>query len=168
MGEKEGHNFTDEKVLQLKEAFNLFDRDGDGVITTKELGTVMKSLGQNLEEEELSDMINEVDGDGNGTIDFHEFIVMMTNAFNAMKDNYSDEVLHGAFKMIDIDGNGFINAEELRQVMENLGERFSEEEVGMMITEADKDGDGLINYEEFTAMMNAKKSVNAIYCTVIY
>lgn len=46
------------------------DKDGDGQITTKELGTVMRSLGQNPSESELQDMINEVDADNNGTIDF--------------------------------------------------------------------------------------------------
>ena len=53
--------------LEFKEAFLLFDKDGDGTITTKELGTVMRSLGQNPTEAELQDMINEVDADGEGT-----------------------------------------------------------------------------------------------------
>ena len=51
---------------EFKEAFLLFDKDGDGTITTKELGTVMRSLGQNPTEAELQDMINEVDADGEG------------------------------------------------------------------------------------------------------
>ena len=50
--------------IEFKEAFSLFDKDGDGTITTKELGTVMRSLGQNPTEAELQDMINEVDADG--------------------------------------------------------------------------------------------------------
>ena len=61
---------TEEQIAEFKEAFSLFDKDGDGTITTKELGTVMRSLGQNPTEAELQDMINEVDADGNGTIDF--------------------------------------------------------------------------------------------------
>ena len=61
-----------------------------------------------------------------------------------------------AFKVFDSDGNGFINASELRQVMLNLGEKLSEEEVEMMIKEADTNGDGLVNYDEFISMMNAK------------
>ncbi|GFN98963.1 calmodulin [Plakobranchus ocellatus] len=58
------NDLTDEQVAEFKEAFSLFDKDGDGTITTKELGTVMRSLGQNPTEAELQDMINEVDADG--------------------------------------------------------------------------------------------------------
>lgn len=54
-------------LTEFKEAFSLFDKDGDGTITTKELGTVMRSLGQNPTEAELQDMINEVDADGENT-----------------------------------------------------------------------------------------------------
>ena len=58
--------------------------------------------------------------------------------------------------MFDTDGNGFINAAELRQVMLNLGEKLTEEEVEMMIKEANVNGDGLVNYDEFISMMNTK------------
>ena len=51
-------------VSECREAFALFDKDGDGTITTVELGTVMRSLRQNPTEQELHDMINEVDEDG--------------------------------------------------------------------------------------------------------
>jgi len=144
---------TDEQIAEFKEAFSLFDKDGDGTITTKELGTVMRSLGQNPTEAELQDMINEVDADGNGTIDFPEFLTMMARK---MKDTDSEEEIVEAFKVFDKDGNGFISAAELRHVMTNLGEKLTDEEVDEMIREADVDGDGQINYEEFVKMMMAK------------
>lgn len=128
-------------------------QDGDGTITTKELGTVMRSLGQNPTEAELQDMINEVDADGNGTIDFPEFLTMMARK---MKDTDSAEEIKEAFKVFDKDGNGFISAAELRHIMTNLGEKLTDEEVDEMIREADVDGDGQINYEEFVDMMMAK------------
>ncbi|KAJ3201181.1 hypothetical protein HDU82_008300 [Entophlyctis luteolus] len=141
---------TEEQIAEFKEAFSLFDKDGDGTITTKELGTVMRSLGQNPTEAELQDMINEVDADGNGTIDFPEFLTMMARK---MKDTDSEEEIKEAFKVFDKDGNGFISAAELRHVMTNLGEKLTDEEVDEMIREADVDGDGQINYEEFVKMM---------------
>ena len=54
---------TKEQIAKIQEAFLFFDKDGDGTITTKELVTVMRSLGQNPTEAELQDMINEVDAD---------------------------------------------------------------------------------------------------------
>ena len=144
---------TEEQIAEFKEAFSLFDKDGDGTITTKELGTVMRSLGQNPTEAELADMINEVDADGNGTIDFPEFLTMMARK---MKDTDSEEEILEAFKVFDKDGNGFISAAELRHIMTNLGEKLTDEEVDEMLREADIDGDGQINYEEFVKMMMSK------------
>ncbi|KAH8095800.1 hypothetical protein JL720_3129 [Aureococcus anophagefferens] len=123
---------TEEQIAEFKEAFSLFDKDGDGTITTKELGTVMRSLGQNPTEAELADMINE------------------------MKDTDSEEEILEAFKVFDKDGNGFISAAELRHIMTNLGEKLTDEEVDEMLREADIDGDGQINYEEFVKMMMSK------------
>lgn len=57
------YDITEEQRAEFKEAFSLFDRDGDGTITTKELGTVMRALGQNPTEEELRQMVEEVDED---------------------------------------------------------------------------------------------------------
>ncbi|CAF3805544.1 unnamed protein product [Adineta steineri] len=136
---------TEEQIAEFKEAFSLFDKDGDGTITTKELGTVMRSLGQNPTEAELQDMINEVDADGNGTIDFPEFLTMMARK---MKDTDSEEEIREAFRVFDKDGNGFISAAELRHVMTNLGEKLTDEEVDEMIREADIDGDGQFSLKD--------------------
>ncbi|CAM9531984.1 unnamed protein product [Heterosigma akashiwo] len=147
------NQLTEEQIAEFKEAFSLFDKDGDGTITTKELGTVMLSLGQNPTEAELADMINEVDADGTGTIDFPEFLTIMARK---MKDTDSKQEIIEAFKVYDKDGNGFISAAELRPIMTILGEKLTDEEVDGMIREADIDGDGQINYEVFVKIMMSK------------
>ena len=78
----------------------------------------MRSLGQNPTEAELQDMINEVDADGNGTIDFPEFLTMMARK---MRDTDSEEEIKEAFKVFDRDNNGFISAAELKHVMISIG-----------------------------------------------
>ena len=103
----------------------------------------MRSLGQNPTEAELQDMINEVDADGNGEIDFPEFLTMMARK---MKDTDSEEEIKEAFKVFDKNGDGKISAAELRHVMTSIGEKLSDQEVDEMIKEADTDGDGEINY----------------------
>uniref|UniRef100_A0A8C4T403 EF-hand domain-containing protein n=2 Tax=Erpetoichthys calabaricus TaxID=27687 RepID=A0A8C4T403_ERPCA len=142
-----------EQIAEFREAFALFDKDGDGTITSKELGTVMRALGQNPSEAELQDMINEVDADSNGIVDFTEFLTLMVKR---IKELDSEEEIREAFKVFDKDGDGSISAEELHLVMKNLGEDLTDEEIYEMIREADMDGDGQINYEEFVQMMTAK------------
>ncbi|KAJ2688687.1 hypothetical protein H4218_001569 [Coemansia sp. IMI 209128] len=145
---------NEDQIKEYREAFSLFDKDGDGNITAVELGSVMRSVGQNPTEAELQDMINEVDKDGNGTIDFGEFLSLMARQSS---DNNEEEELKEAFRVFDKDGNGFISAAELRHALTNLGEKLTQEEVDEMIQEADVNGDGQIDYDEFVKMMRGDK-----------
>lgn len=140
-------------ISELKDVFSSFDLDGDGMITTKELGIVLKHLGMNPSDAELHDMIDAVDSDGNGTIDFPEFLNMMSSK---IADLGTEEEIRETFLFFDKNGDGVISARELRLVMANLGEKMSDEEINEMIQEADINGDGVINYEEFTRVMLSK------------
>ncbi|XP_026823653.1 calmodulin-A isoform X2 [Ooceraea biroi] len=147
------YGLTEDQVAEFKEAFMLFDKDEDGTITMAELGVVMRSLGQRPSETELRDMVNEVDQDGNGTIEFNEFLQMMSKK---MKGADGEDELREAFRVFDKNNDGLISSKELRHVMTNLGEKLSEEEVDDMIKEADLDGDGMVNYEEFVTILTSK------------
>jgi len=143
----------DIKLKEYRDAFEMFDKDKDGVITAKELANVMRSLNQDPTENELREMIDEVDLNGNGKIDFEEFVQLMNRR---ARDTDTEEEIIQAFRVFDKDGNGTISSNELRHIMSTLGEKLSDDEIEQMIQEADIDGDGYINYEEFVRLMMAK------------
>jgi len=93
---------------------------------------------------------------GNGTVDFLEFLQLMARKF-VEHDLQAD--VRQAFRMFDKDGSGTVNAQELRHVMMNLGEKLSEDEVDEMMREADVDGDGEINYEGETAHFDCESTI---------
>jgi len=144
---------SDEEIKAFKDVFALFDKDSSGTITAQELGEIMKSLGQNPSDSELQDMINEVDVDHSGSIDFEEFLKMMSTTVKAQ--DFAHET-RAAFNVFDKDGSGTISADELRQVMKSLGENLTDEEIDEMIREADKDKNGTIDYEEFVQLLSPK------------
>jgi calmodulin len=94
------------------------ETDKDGRIGAKELGEIIRSRGQDPTEDEIKASIGKVEIVGDGTIDFVEFMQIMTARIN---DNFSDEELRHAFTAMDKDGSGTVSADELKAVMLELG-----------------------------------------------
>merc|ERR1711998_357258 len=69
---------TEEQMEEIREAFSLFDADATGMIDVRELKAAMRALGFEVKNEELKKMVTDIDNDGNGTIEFVEFLSMMT------------------------------------------------------------------------------------------
>ncbi|KAJ4710067.1 Calcium-binding protein [Melia azedarach] len=135
---------------ELAQVFKRFDVNGDGKISASELGSIMSSLGHAPTDEELDKMMREIDSDGDGFIDYNEFVELNTKGVD------SDEILENlkdAFSVYDIDGNGSITAEELYEVLRSLGDDCTIAECKKMISGVDSDGDGTIDFEEFKVMM---------------
>lgn len=144
---------SNEGLEDLRKTFNLFDVDGDGKITLEELENVMeKFTGVKPSRVDLEDMLREADYDSNGTIEFNEFIKLMSSKVLNVETDDSD--MREAFKIFDRDGNGFIDHNELKSVMAKLGEVLTDSQISQMMKEADTDQDGKINFEEFTRMMS--------------
>ncbi|XP_052254017.1 calmodulin-A-like isoform X1 [Dreissena polymorpha] len=160
--EEDIFNFKDADILtryshgqirELREAFKLFDKDGDGSITADELGTVLRNLGQFPSTDELDMMLKEIDIDGDGTFSFEEFVQVMANMGGLSEHTEEDEEkeLRQAFTVFDKTGCGYICASDIRAILQCLGEDLTEDEIDEMIAEVDIDGDGRIDYDEFIA-----------------
>ena len=139
-------NLTDEQIIEFREAFQAFDKDGNGSITTKELGTVMRSLGQNLSEAEIKEMIDIVDEDKNGTIDFQEFLHLMARK---MKIIGKEEELLDAFNILDRDGSGKISKYELRYIIMSTDSKITGDYIEDIIKTIGTDEEGKIDLQDF-------------------
>ncbi|XP_020672784.1 caltractin [Dendrobium catenatum] len=139
-----------QKRQEIKAAFELFDTDGSGTIDAKELNIAMRALGFEISDEQIDEMITEVDKDGSGTIEFDEFLCMMTEK---IEEREIQQDLQKAFQIIDYDSDGKISAADIMIISKELGESFTYEEIMEMIEEADHDGDGDVNEQDFMTMM---------------
>ncbi|XP_058455462.1 calmodulin-like [Malaya genurostris] len=135
---------SDEQIEELREAFSLFDTNADGTITSGELGTVLRSLGKNVSDAEVEELLKEVNAGYDGRIQFADFVAMMSVR---LQDFNSEDELREAFRIFDRNGNGLISAEELRAALKSFGEQLSDEEANC---------DGQIDYEEFVKMITQK------------
>merc|ERR1712006_57973 len=112
---KKPGQLTEEQLDEIREAFSLFDADASGMIDVRELKAAMRALGFEVKNEELKKMVTDIDNDGNGTIEFVEFLSMMTGKMGE-KDS----------KLFDDDNTNKISFRNLARVAEELGENIDE------------------------------------------
>ncbi|XP_008791779.1 calmodulin-like protein 3 [Phoenix dactylifera] len=137
---------------ELKRVFQMFDRNGDGRITKKELGDSLENLGIHIPEGDLESMIGKIDANGDGCVDIEEFGALYQTI---MDERDEEEDMREAFNVFDQNGDGFITVEELRSVLASLGLKQGRtvEDCRKMITKVDVDGDGMVDFKEFKQMM---------------
>ncbi|XP_072307409.1 uncharacterized protein [Eucyclogobius newberryi] len=135
---------------EIKEAFDMFDTDGTGVINVKELNVAMRVLGFDPKKEETQTLITNIDKEGSGMIDFEDFLSVLTAKMS--EKNSTEEILK-AFRLFDDDCTGKISFKNLKRVAKELSVNLRDEELQEMIDEADRDGDREVSEEEFMRLM---------------
>ena len=165
-------HLSDDELAEFREIFNLVDRDGGGTITKEELGELMDTLGIDATPEEIDLMINEIDTDNNGEIDFEEFVAVMSRKVNA---TYSSEQVKNAFKVFEGTSgtpgyvkegaaaatttahqllSRYIKVEQLVKALTTYGsEKLTDEAAQELVSQLEPDSHGLINYQEYVEMM---------------
>ena len=133
------------KIDELRSAFEAFDLNGDNYISPDEFVKVFKEVGIDTPLVQIKAMIRVVDKDGNGLVDFNEFCDMMTSQ--------AIDPMRAAFSAFDLNGDGVLTAQEIYQVMKELGEDVSLKDAESMVAAADTNGDGKINFDEFILIM---------------
>merc|ERR1711892_1370976 len=137
---------------ELREAFKLFDIDGDGVITIDELKSLISKVGGDMSEAEAAAMIHAADKDGNMGIDFSEFAKL----WKALHGEGEAEI-RKEFSKLDTDNSGFITKDEMVATIASgfTGDKVAEAQAA--IDKLDVDKDGKVSYPEFILVMKYKK-----------
>ena len=145
-------------MQEMKQVFEKYDRNQDGKISKEEYKAMIRAInGKNNainSDLEATKSFQVVDKDGDGFIDFNEYMELHNNK---VKSND----IENAFRVFDCDGDGKISAKELMEVLRRMGQIYSLDACKKMIKEVDSNGDGMINSAEFITMMTTNmKLVN--------
>jgi calcium-dependent protein kinase len=140
-----------QEVEVIRNMFTLMDDDNDGKISYLELRAGLRKVGSQLGEPEIKLLMEVADVNGNGCLDYGEFVAVIIH----LQKMENDEHFRQAFMFFDKDGSGYIESEELREALtDELGEPDNSVIIDIM-REVDTDKDGKINYDEFVVMMKA-------------
>mmetsp|Transcript_2042 Transcript_2042/g.3603 ORF Transcript_2042/g.3603 Transcript_2042/m.3603 type:complete len:175 (-) Transcript_2042:86-610(-) len=138
-------HLSEEDLAKYAEAFAAFDQDAGGSISTEELGSALRCLGHAPTNSEIARMIDDVDIDGNGELDFGEFVTLLVQ----LQGRDPLEELLEAFKIFDRDRDGTVSVKEMCHVLVTMGEKLPKEEVEEWFIDAQIDETGCIDIQEF-------------------
>ena len=137
------------EVQELAQVFHVLDQSGSGRLSKRELREgIQRVMGLDLDLKSTSQIIDEVDVDSSGFIDYSEFLVAAMDRQKLL----SKERLKAAFAAFDVDHNGKISLSELKQMLDHQGV-LSEHVWSSFLSGVDKNGDGEVDWKEFKQMM---------------
>ena len=143
---------SEQEICELHEAFNIFDVESDGSIGAKQLIILMNALKQYPTQQEIEKILSEFNIDINGQIYFNQFLKIMAKRLKNIKED-EDKYLKSLFSSLDRNKNGLISIHEIRYIVTHSRENISQNDIEIIMKEADTDGDGLISFEEFLTIM---------------
>ncbi|CAM4777417.1 unnamed protein product [Rotaria magnacalcarata] len=149
---KKIHKLNSNQIQELQQAFALFDTDRSGSISVSELNQVLHALGVSISAQEVRQMFSAIDVDRNGLLlrNLIKFVEIVADTY--FKKFSRAEILE-AFSRFDRNNDGYIEANELKEILDQLGRQCSNEEIRRMIAQIDRDENGKISIEEFAALV---------------
>ncbi|XP_067035386.1 calmodulin-like isoform X1 [Acropora muricata] len=135
--------FTESQIDEFKECFNLFDGDSDGMVTEKELGLIMRSLGENITHFEIEELMTKA---GKQKVRFPEFLKMLAEQTGKMIG--TEKEILAAFTALDREKTGSVSHSQLQHLMTGTGDKLGTEEFDHMLRDLGLEGCDRIQYTD--------------------
>lgn len=145
---------------ELEAAFRLFDTSGDGNIEASELKGLLQSMGQNVSNAEVTQLLNEMDADNSGSVSLEEFLTVMASEVdeNAEEAPTIQKLADDMFAILDADESGVVSFKEFRHELQKLPTGMSDEEIDELLQEMfGGGGDSQIDKHEFMHFVASHK-----------
>ncbi|XP_076393150.1 troponin C type I isoform X2 [Megachile rotundata] len=136
-----------EQIAVLRKAFDSFDREKSGSIPTDMVADILRLMGQPFNKKILDELIEEVDADKSGRLEFEEFVTLAAKFIVEEDAEALEKELREAFRLYDKEGNGYIPTTCLREILRELDDQLTDEELDFMIEEIDSDGSGTVDFD---------------------
>ncbi|CAG0913453.1 unnamed protein product [Notodromas monacha] len=146
----------DEQIQMLKKTFAMFDSGKTGQIDMDKIKTILNTLGQNFDEDELAALVEENDTEATGKCNFDSFATIVGHFLEEEDAEAMQQELKEAFRLYDKEGNGYITTAVLREILGVLDDKLTPDQLDEMIDEIDTDGSGTVDFEEFMEMMTGE------------
>eukprot|EP00092_Neocalanus_flemingeri_P015728 GFUD01017026.1.p1 GENE.GFUD01017026.1~~GFUD01017026.1.p1 ORF type:complete len:166 (-),score=59.46 GFUD01017026.1:227-724(-) len=141
---------TDSSVEEeAMKTFLVFESGDSGDLSFNEFQQAVDEMGMDLEAKKVQNLFRQVDTDGNGKVDFEEFLKLMKHKQKKTATKESEDPNMQIFQMFDKDGSGSLSSQEWLEVMNLMGLKTTKEEAAQLFSSVDKNGDGRIGLQEF-------------------
>lgn len=128
------------------------------------IGTILSMLGHQLDDKVLAEIIAEVDADGSGQLEFEEFVSLASRFLVEEDAEAMLQELKEAFRLYDKEGNGYITTDVLREILKELDDKITEDDLNSMIEEIDSDGSGTVDFDgKITKQVNMTNFLNFLF-----
>jgi Ca2+-binding EF-hand superfamily protein len=151
--EKEEIGLENDQIDVLKRCFDGF-ADEDGAIPAENVGNILSMMGLKVKPAALKDIIEDIDEDGSGLLEFGEFCQLAAKFLVEEDEEALKKELKEAFRIYDKEGNGYISTDTLKEILKELDSKLTDEDLDNIIEEVDEDGSGTLDFDEFMEMMS--------------
>merc|ERR1712212_115848 len=142
-----------DQIDSLKKGFDGFAKEGGGTLTQPTMPMILKSMGVECKKDDMDGYSAEVDEEGSGKFTFMMFCAVSAKFMIEDDEEQMKEELKEAFRIYDKEGQGFITNEVLKEILREIDNTLTEEDLDGIIEEVDEDGSGTMDFDEFQEMM---------------